>query len=341
MTTLTWLHPEVWWTVPAAMALLVVWHFRRRRRFVAFSAVRWLASLGHRPSALRRLPELLIAAALILVLVALMDPAVPYSDAEVHSEGLDIALVLDLSSSMQEIMEATRPAQGPPRVTSSNRGTVQRRPPARTRLETTKDALRDFISRRRDDRIALIVFSDFAYVVSPLTFDREGLGDYVDIIDDQILRGEGMTAIGDGIGLANYLLARQSTDTRRNKVIVVFTDGEYNFGRDPLETLDEAATAGVRVHVIGVDLEEEAKHKPAVVGLIRAVRRNGGQYYSADTPRELRASYAAIDSLEKGRLTSKTYARNSPVFGWFAAPALVLLVMALVVRSIPYFADFT
>jgi Ca-activated chloride channel homolog len=331
VTTLTWLHPEMWWIVPAALTALVLWHFvRRRRTFVAFSAVRWLASLGHRPSLLRRLPQLLVAAALVMVLVALMDPALPYSDAEVHSEGLDIALVLDLSSSMQEIMEVTRAAPGQPRPRA-----------ARTRLETTKDALRDFISRRRDDRIGLIVFSDFAYVVSPLTFDREGLVQYVDIIDDQILRGEGMTAIGDGIGLANYLLARQSTDTRRNKVIVVFTDGEYNFGRDPLETLDEAAAAGVRVHVVGVDLEEEAKHKPAVVGLIRAVRRNGGQYYSADTPRQLRASYAAIDSLEKGRLTSRTYARNSPVFGWFAAPALVLLVAAFLVRAIPYFADFT
>jgi hypothetical protein len=185
------------------------------------------------------------------------------------------------------------------------------------------------------------VFSDFAYVVSPLTFDREGLTGYIDIIDDQILRGEGMTAIGDGIGLANYLLARQSSDTRRNKVIVVFTDGEYNFGRDPLETLDEAAAAGVRVHVIGVDLDDEAKHKPAVVGLIRAVRANGGQYYSADTTRDLRASYGAIDSIEKGRLTSTTYVRNAPVFGWFAMPALAVLVAAFVARAIPYFADFT
>jgi Ca-activated chloride channel family protein len=341
VSTLTWLHPDVWWIVPAALGLLILWQLRRRRRFVAFSAVPWLASLGRRPSAVRRLPEVLIVAALVLVLVALMDPALPYSEAEVHSEGLDISLVLDLSSSMQEIMDVTRPGDAPPRPASSTGAPVRRRPPAKTRLETTKDALRDFISRRRDDRIALIVFSDFAYVVSPLTFDRDGLLNYVDIIDDQILRGEGMTAIGDGIGLASYLLARQSTDTRRNKVIVVFTDGEYNFGRDPLETLDEAAAAGIRVHVIGVDLEDEVKHKPAVVGLIRAVRQNGGQYYSADTPRELRASNAAIDSLEKGRLTSKSYARNSPAFGWFAAPAIVLLVMALMVRAIPYFADFT
>jgi Ca-activated chloride channel family protein len=337
VTTLAWLHPEIWWAVPAAMAVLVLWHFRRRRRFVAFSAVRWVAALRQRPSAVRRLPELLIAGALLLVLVALLDPVTPYSEAEVHSQGLDIALVLDLSSSMQEIMDVA--PQTP--LAAANTGAARPRPPAKTRLETTKDALRDFISRRRDDRIGLIVFSDFAYVVSPLTFDREGLLQYVDIIDDQILRNEGMTAIGDGVGLANFLLARQSTDTRRNKVIVVFTDGEYNFGRDPVETLDEAGAAGFRVHVIGVDLEEEAKQKPAVVGLIRAVRRNGGHYYSADTPRELRASYAAIDALEKGRLTSRTYTRNTPVFGWFAGPALVLLVAGLVLRVIPYFADFT
>ena len=332
MTTLTWLHPEAWWLVPAAAGVFVVWRVLRRRAFVSFSAVRWIARLGHRPSMLRRLPELLAASACALVLISLMDPAVPYSEAEVQSEGLDIALVLDLSSSMQELMETARPISAAPGA---------RRTPAKTRLETTKDALRDFISRRRDDRIGLIVFSDFAYVVSPLTFDREGLSAYIDIVDDQILRGEGMTAIGDGIALANYLLARQSTGERRSKVIVVFTDGEYNFGRDPLETLDEAVAAGVRVHVIGVDLDDEAKHKPAVVGLIRAVRRNGGQYYSADTTRDLRASYAAIDALEKGRLTSTTYVRNAPVFGWFVMPAIVALVAALITRAIPYFADFT
>jgi Ca-activated chloride channel homolog len=340
VSDLVWLHPEWWWTIPAVLTAAAVWRLQRRA-FVAFSLVPWVVSLRHGSLPLRRLPQWLAAAALVLVVVALMDPAVPYSEAEVHSQGLDIALVLDLSSSMQEVMNLARPPQTTQHLTFSSRDRAPRRAPGKTRLETTKDALRDFISRRRDDRIGLVVFSDFAYVVSPLTFDRDGLLHYIDMVDDQILRGEGMTAVGDGIGLANYLLVRQSTDARRNKVSVVFTDGEYNFGRDPLEALYDADAAGIRVHVVGVDLEDEVRQKPAVVSLIQAVRRYGGQYYSADTVGQLRAAYAAIDSLEKGRLTSTAYARNVPVFHWFALPALITLVAALALRAVPYFADFT
>jgi Ca-activated chloride channel homolog len=259
----------------------------------------------------------------------------------VRSQGLDIALVLDLSSSMQEPMDGARPPQTMQNLTFSSRDQPAARSPGRTRLETTKDALRDFITRRHDDRIGLVVFSDHAYVVTPLTFDYDSLVHYVDMVDDQILRGEGMTAIGDGISLANYLLAKQSTADRRNKVIVVFTDGENNFGRDPIAALSDADAAGVRVHVVGVDLEEEVKQKPAVRSLIETVQRYGGHYYNADTARQLRAAYSAIDSLEKGLLTSKAYVRNTPVFQWFAAPGLAFLLAALVVRSLPFFADFT
>jgi Ca-activated chloride channel family protein len=322
MTDIVFLQPAFAWTLPAAAAGWWIWRLARRRRFVGSTVVGWLDPARYRASPIRRLPAALIVAALGLVSIALMDPVLPRSEGQLQSLGLDIVLVVDLSSSMQEIMG--RPA-----------------PAGRTRLETTKDALREFISRRRDDRIGLVVFSDHAYVISPLTFDFEYLLNYVDIVDDRILRGEGMTAIGDGIGLANYLLARQSTDRRRNKVTVVFTDGEHNFGRDPLEALAESEAAGIRVHVVGVDLEEDVKRKPGVRQLIRTVQSQGGRYFNADSVRELRAASAAIDSLEKGLLTSKISVRNAPVFTWFALPAAALIVLALALRAAPYFADFT
>src|SRR5207247_1473896 len=82
----------------------------------------------------------------------------------------------------------------------------------------------------------------------------------IDLVDDQILRGEGMTAIGDGLALANFLLSRQAVPgVHRNPVIVLFTDGENNRGRDPLEVLKEVDDAAVRVHMVGVDLEEEVR----------------------------------------------------------------------------------
>jgi Ca-activated chloride channel homolog len=270
-----------------------------------------------------------------------MDPVVPYSEAQVSAQGLDIVLVVDLSSSMQEVMGLQRPTQSLQTLTFSSRDLTPRRLTGKTRLETTKEAMKDLISRRRGDRLGLVVFSDHAYLVSPLTFDHDNLYKYVDMLDDQILRGEGMTAIGDGVGLATQLLARQSSEEGQHKLIVVFTDGENNTGRDPVASLGEANAAGIRFHVIGIDLEEEVKKKPAVLQLITTVRRFGGQYFNADTQRELRAAYGRIDAMERGRLTSTVALHSDPVFDWFARPAAVLLLIAMMLRAIPFFRDLT
>lgn len=335
------LQPAYAWIPPAALLLLAL---RRRfgpRHFVASSMLRWLDPALSRASPARRLPAALVATALLLISAALTEPVLPFSETRVQSRGLDMALVLDLSSSMQEVMGQPRPPRTLASLTFSSRDRLSLRPAGKTRLETTKQALRDFIARRRDDRIALVVFSDHAYVVSPPTLDYDYLLHYVNFVDDQILRGEGMTAIGDGIALANDLLARQPAAGRRSKAMLVFTDGEHNFGRDPVEVLAESDAAGIRVHLIGVDLEDEVKRKPALRQLVDSVRRRGGQYYNADTEGELRSASAAIDSLEKGLLTSKSYVRQAPVFQWFAVPASLLIVAGMALRAVPYFADYT
>jgi len=219
-----------------------------------------------------------------------------------------------------------------------------------SRLAATKEAIKSFVASRRDDRIALVVFSDNAYVISPLTFDHEYVIRYVDLIDDQLLRGEGMTAIGDGLALSNHLLASASergSNERglrrgvRNQVVIVFTDGENNKGRDPMEVLGESNAANIRVHMVGVDLEEEVRDKPQVQRLFQAIRRYGGRYFNANTARDLDAASRAIDQIEKGFLVSRPFVRDAPVFQWFALPALILLAAAIVLRAIPFFIDYT
>src|SRR4029079_13979531 len=111
-------------------------------------------------------------------------------------------------------------------------------PTGRTRMDAVKDAVRTFVRTRRDDRIGLVVFSDNAYVISPLTFDHEYLLHYVDLVDDKILQGEGQTAIGDGLALSNYVLSRQATqNSRGHQLIVLLPDGESNRAREPVEVL--------------------------------------------------------------------------------------------------------
>jgi Ca-activated chloride channel family protein len=280
---------------------------------------------------------------LLLLAAALLDPVIPYSEAEVQSHGLDIVIALDLSSSMQEQMERTPPPRTLQNLTFTNQDVrVARKPPGKTRLEATKEAIKAFVRRRKDDRVGLVVFSDNAYVVSPLTFDHEYLVRYIDLVDDQILRGEGMTAIGEGLALSDYLLARQAASGgRRNQVVVLFTDGENNTGREPLEVLKEADAANIRVHMVGVALEDEIKKKPQVQRLLQAIRTYGGRYFNADTIRDLETASRAIDAVEKGTLVSRTYLHDTPVFQWFAIPALVCLALAFALRAIPVFIDQT
>jgi Ca-activated chloride channel family protein len=328
-----------WWLLAAVLAIVIARRFTRHR-FAAPSTVPWLFQRAYRPSSLRRLPAAVLLLALILIGCALLEPVLPASELQVQSVGLDIVIALDLSSSMQELMEHPPPPPAVRNPANPDTRVVQR--VGKTRLDATKNAIKMFVARRTDDRVGLVVFSDNAYVVSPLTFDHDYLVRYIDLVDDQLLRGEGMTAIGEGLALSNYLLARQSMgDGRRNKVVVIFTDGENNAGREPLKVLADANAANVRVHMIGVALEEEVRKKPQVQQLLQAIRGYGGRYFSANTARDLDAASRSIDALEKGVLVSQRFQRNTPVYQWFALPSLVCLAAAFALRAIPEFIDQT
>jgi Ca-activated chloride channel family protein len=313
----------------AALAVLILLRWRLQWRFAASTMLRTLGAGRYRASSVRRLPVAVFLFGLLLVSTALLQPVIPYSQADVQSRGLDIVILLDLSSSMQEAMGGakTRPSK-----------TVA----VRTRLDATKNAIKTFIRARRDDRIGLVVFSDNPYVVSPLTFDHNYLLRYVDLIDDQILQNEGQTAIGDGLALSNYMLSRQAKEgSHGHQVIVLFTDGEYNRGRDPIDVLEESKQADIRVHIIGVDLDQEIREKPAVMLLMDTVERNGGKTYNAESERDLLAASKSIDSIEKSLLVSRVYVQDVPVYEWFAVPGLVSLIVAIGLRAIPYFVDQT
>jgi Ca-activated chloride channel homolog len=319
------LRPELaWWFVGGSIVVALL-RWQLRRRLGAAITTPWLRARIYRASSFRRLPAASLVLALLLIGIAMTDPVLPYAESRIQSQGLDIVITLDLSSSMQEpITKATGSA------------------PAQTRLEATKAAIKTFVQLRQDDRLGLVVFSDHAYVISPLTFDHDYLSRYIDMVDDQMLRGEGMTAIGDGLALSDYLLARQSTaQGHRNQVVVLFTDGENNIGRDPIEVMREADAAHVRVHMVGLAFEEDVKKKPAVQRLVRVVRQQGGRYFTADTARELIAASRAIDATEKGVLVSQSYQHDAPVYQWFAIPALVLIVLAMALRALPIFVDQT
>ena len=329
--------------LPIALATVVAARRLRRRAYLAAN----FGALGielPRPSRWRRLPAALLTGSLSLLAAALMDPVASVGQAEVVSHGIDIAIVLDLSSSMQETMglqppqmnlSALVPGHAPP----PGSGVVRAK--GRSRLEVTRDVLREFVRRRDEDRVGLVVFSDNAYVVSPLTVDHESLLHYIDMVDEKILQGEGMTAIGEGLSVANQLLDKQRGSQRRRQVILLLTDGEHNHGREPFGPLDDARAAGVKVHLIGIDLEQDIKEKESVKALLAAVQERGGRYLEADDEQALFAASRELDGLEKGPLTTRLYQRDVPAFRGFALSALVLSLGAVALLAVPYFTDVT
>lgn len=334
------LRPDYGWWLLGAMAILPVIRWRGRRRYAASTTV-GLIDRASRASPLRRFPFVALTAALALVGLGLMEPVLPFAESEVKSHGLDVVMVLDLSSSMLEPI-GVNPSQQPmvAIVEGSAASTVRRT--TKTRLEATKDAIKSFVARRHDDRVGLVVFSTNAYVVSPLSLDYEYLLRYVDMVDDQILRGEGMTGVGEGLAVANDLLARQTVPgDSRGRVIVLFTDGENNRGRDPVGVLNESDAARIRVHIIGLDIEAKVRKKPEVERLVAAVRGYGGRYFDATTIADLNAASRVIDGIEKGPLASTVYLRDVPVFHWFVIPAIACLALTLALGAIPHFTDLT
>lgn len=313
------------------------------RRFAAATGVAREPLPGSPATAFRYLPSVLAIAAALLSGTALMEPVIPTSQTRITSRGVDIVIVLDLSASMQEEMEP-KPSDGrlpsiliysaPDAALAGRRG--------KTRLDATKAAIKTFVGRRHDDRIGLVVFSDHAYVASPLTFDHDYVKHYIDLVDDETLRGEGMTAIGDGLALANSLLARQSTGgAQRNQAVIVFTDGQNNIGREPLAVLTESDAAAIRVHMVGIALDKEVGDKPVDRRLVDAVKQHGGLYFNANTTRDLDAASTAIDRMEKGILVSDRHEHDVPVYSWFALPAFICLVSAMVLRTLPPLVDHT
>ncbi|MGE0451106.1 MAG: VWA domain-containing protein, partial [Vicinamibacterales bacterium] len=198
--TIAFLRPWLWVMVPAAVIAVSLIRRLMRPRAIAFTRLSMMKDPRFRASKLRHLPEVVLWMAATFVVFALMGPQVRTVEYGLEAKGLDIVFVIDLSVSMLGRIGVTGEVSGP----------WVPPPPGESRMDATKEALRTFINLRRDDRIGIVVFADNAYIVCPLTFDREHLLNYFDLLDPNALPGESLTAIGDGITAGTALLMKQS-----------------------------------------------------------------------------------------------------------------------------------
>ena len=210
-------HLEWLFVAVPALVLLLVWRFWRRRYWSHSLIAHFGEEIGG-AHPIVRLPRILEAVAIGLLLVALVGPVYPFTQTRVERGGLQIMFVVDLSQSMEEplLRGAPSPSSASAQAisvaaaggVSGGRLAPMLGTPG-SRMEAVKRSALDFISKRPGDAIGLVVFSNNGYLVSPATFDHESLRQYLLMTGTQTLVNEGYTAIGEGLATANRFFEQQ------------------------------------------------------------------------------------------------------------------------------------
>ncbi len=315
--------------LPVTLAIFLL-KWRRKKNYFTHPLLFYLQQKIKPAPGIVHFPKLLEYPALGCLLVALLNPVLPSGEYLVKREGLDILLILDLSTSMQEPID--------PRLARYRywRRTGER---GKSRLEAVKEEIVGFVQKRGNDRLALVVFSENGYVVAPLTQDTRYLTHYLTMVDHETLASEGQTAIGEGILVALHLADQQPRPLggKQGRLMVVLTDGENNTGRDVFMAIEKAAEAGFKIHFIGVDIEKA----PNAARLIASVKATGGNYYDVRDREQLEQAYADINRIEKGTFLTKERGAFIPRYYPFALAAFLLLALSLGLRTIPYFTEIS
>ncbi|HET6272109.1 MAG TPA: VWA domain-containing protein [Bacteroidota bacterium] len=310
----------------ALIPLLVVWYVRRHH-FVSsdiqFSTL--LPFAGLRPTMKERLRHVPFALRLIvlgLVIVALARPRTTSHGEDVYTEGIDIAMVMDISGSM--LAEDFRP----------------------NRIEAAKQVAQEFIDGRTNDRIGLVVFAGQSFTQCPMTLDYRVLKNLIRQVKPGIV--EDGTAIGMGIAQGVNRLKESKT---KSKVMILLTDGVNNKGEiDPITASQIAQTFGIRIYTIGVGTIGEAPYPvqtpfgiryqnvPVDVDektLQKIAELTQGQYFRATNNKSLKLIYNEIDDMEKTRIEVKAYRSYTELFyGWLAAGLVALLIELVLVSTV-------
>ena len=324
---MSWL-PSIQFASPWVLAFLIVlpiwWIVRRRRRppAIIFSRVGVLASGPRAGSATTLLLFLLRNLLLASTIVALSRPRSGAHAEDVTSEGINIVLAIDLSSSM--LAQDFQP---------------------QNRLEVAKDVVKRFIAARTSDRIGVVAFAAEALTQVPLTTDYPVVNAAVDNL------AAGQLEDGTAIGTAIATAANRLRDAPgRSRVIVLLTDGENNRGSiDPRTAAKAAAVFGIKIYTVGVGTEGMA---PVPVGrglfglryenrLVRIdepllgdiAKTTGGRYFRARDAAALDRIYHEIDQLEREPVRTRSYVRYTELFRWPLYLAALALVAELLLAA--------
>jgi Ca-activated chloride channel family protein len=257
-----------------------------------------------------------------LLAVALSRPQKGTSEEEVSSEGVDIMLVLDVSYSMKALDFQPK-----------------------NRLFVAKETIKEFIKKRRNDRIGLIIFAKRSYTKCPLTLDYNILTQFLEDVSFETFSDQ--TAIGTALATAG---ARIKDSHAKSKVVILLTDGGNNAGDiAPLTAATAMGQLGIKVYTIGVGKEGEVPYPVEmidrftgkVVGtqvqmmksdldeqlLADIAQTTGGKFFRAQNTEKLKEIYDTIDKMEKTQIKTKLYTSYADkFFPWLLFGAALLLL---------------
>jgi Ca-activated chloride channel family protein len=189
-----------------------------------------------------------------------------------------------------------------------------------------KKIVREFLSQRKTDKVALSLFADFAYVAIPLTYDKESVIRLLDKLQVGVA-GVRQTALYEAMFLSSNIFKESRS---KHKIAILLTDGIDNSGSIPLNVaIQTIQKYGIKVYTIGIGSPND--YDGAVLHEI--AQKSGGKFFEAHSVEKLQAIYKTIDSLEKSEIKADKYVKKSYYFYYPLGFAAVLMLGLLVMRS--------
>lgn len=317
-------YPHLLWLLVIPALLIVHYIYLElcgRRPHLRVSDIRyWKAGGKSVLSYLRHAPMLLRTVALSMIIIAIARPRSSSKMDKIDTEGIDIVLAMDVSTSM--LARDFTP----------------------DRISAAKDIAIEFISQRPSDRIGIVVFAGESYTQCPLTTDRATLINLMKEIQTGLI--EDGTAIGNGLATA---VARMQGSDAKSRVVILLTDGVNNRGEiTPQTAADIAKTYGIRVYTIGVGANGTAPY-PVITpwgvqmqdveveideDLLKGIAETtGGRYFRATDNTKLSEIYSEINKMEKARTTIDSFPVYKELFMDFALVALICLFLEVVFNA--------
>lgn len=316
-------YPDLLWLLLLLIPVIAIYIYREVKGLSPYLLVSSITPWRHRGGSfkkvMRHLPFVLRTVALACIIVAIARPRSSSTFEKIDTEGIDIMLALDVSTSM--LARDFTP----------------------DRINAAKDIAIQFVAERPSDRIGVAVFAGESYTQSPLTTDRATLINLIKEIDCGII--EDGTAIGNGLATA---VARLKDSQAKSRVVILLTDGVNNAGEiSPQMAAEIAKTYGIRVYTIGVGAMGTAPYPvqtPFGIELQQVevqidepllqkiAEETDGKYFRATDNTKLLEIYGEINKMEKNKTLVDSFPLYKELFMNFALVALAALVLEFILR---------